>query len=785
MGDEPFFAHSGTPPQTMKEHLENVTEDKARGIGAAVFATGFEYEEEARLAGLLHDVGKYSNLFKLRLENKVSGLDHWSIGAWIALRQYLSVAAALAIQGHHVGLQKGDYPSLYALKPETLAANLPPGKRLTETNVNLLLKRLGADGIHPVSPARGLEPQRSTASAMLDVRMLFSALVDADFLDTERHMKGGGKDAEPVRPAGLALNPQGALKVLEDRLRDLNAAQQSSEDVCSLRDDLCRACAEAADTAGADRLFTLSAPTGSGKTLAMLLFALRQAVARDLRRIVVVLPYLSILDQTVRVYRDLFPKAQFGENYVVEHHSLARGAGGAKAEDKNQDAESESQKRARLLSENWDAPIVITTSVQFLESLFANRPSACRKLHRLARSVVLLDEVQTLPLPLAVPTLQTLSRLAHRYDSSVVFATATQPAFEHLDEHVRRDTDSPGWRPREIVPPGRNLYDDRARRTEVDWSRATTPTDWETVAGWIEKENQALCIVNLKRHALELAKRLKDRDVSDLYHLSTSMCPAHRKKVLDEISGRLKQKLPVRLISTQCVEAGVDVDFPAAFRAFGPLDSIAQAAGRCNRNGELKGADGEPMLGRVVVFLPDEEEKRAYPSGGYRQAADTTRSLLLEKGGSLDIHDPATFAEYFRRLYNIARPEMMSQELNEQITAQDYAQVAALYQVIEDDTVNVLVAYDSAEYERLVEEVKRTGLTRKWVQQARPYTVNLFRKKDGTRPSDFLEAVHLARNGEEAHDWFIYLEPGIVGQPPHYDPDFGLNPPAESGYYAA
>ena len=268
-------------------------------------------------------------------------------------------------------------------------------------------------------------------SAMLDLRMLFSALVDADFLETEAHFEGDASGRRP-RPPGPSLDPERALAVLTRHIDAIAARSSSSPGVAALRADLLRACLEAGSHPTG--LFTLTAPTGSGKTLALLAFALRHAAEHRLRRVIVVIPYLSIIEQTVRVYREVFATqgdSSANGRLVLEDHSLA----GTRPKERARDEDEHTD--ARLLAENWDAPIVVTTSVQCLESLFANRPSACRKLHRLARSVILFDEVQSLPTRLAVPTLAALSRLAHRYGSSVVFSTATQPAFTHLSRCVK------------------------------------------------------------------------------------------------------------------------------------------------------------------------------------------------------------------------------------------------------------------------------------------------------------------------------------------------------------
>jgi CRISPR-associated helicase Cas3 len=528
-----------------------------------------------------------------------------------------------------------------------------------------------------------------------------------------------------------------------------------------LRAELLKACLEMGTAP--QGVFTLTAPTGTGKTLSMLSFALTHAVQHNLRRVIVVVPYLTIIEQTVREYRkslaDIVGPEEI-ERYILEHHSLAgiRGLGG-EGSSNDQDMEDEPRRQARLLTENWDAPIIVTTSVQLLESLFSNRPSACRKLHRLASSVILFDEVQTLPVSVIIPTLATLSRLAERYRTTVVLATATQPAFAHLDTHVKTYCKI-GWQPKEIVHEDMNLFG-RARRTKVEWPDLDRPTSWTEIAQWLGDQNQALCVVNLKKHALRLFGELRENGIEGLFHLSTSMCPAHRQAVLKEVQERLERKEPCRLISTQCVEAGVDLDFPIVYRAFGPLDAIAQAAGRCNRNGSV------PM-GTVRVFLPEEER---YPDGIYQQAASVTRMLLKQRGAQLmDIHNPELFNEYFWELYDVVRPQNRKPELLDAIKGQHFVHVAELYRIIEKDALNVLVPYDLDIFRQLEGEVRQTGLNRKWIAKARPYTIGLYRLKRHDSISTYLVPVPLSR-GESAEDWFIYTKTE------NYHSDTGLVPP--------
>ena len=758
-----YYSHSNNKagkPQTQVEHLGNVANL------AATFAQYFACEDEARFIGLLHDLGKYSPLFQRRLEGAEKHVDHWSPGAWAALKIFHALTAAMAIQGHHIGLQRLDKDSLRDLDPALLSRMHPAGMQLSETDTNHLLALLAQDGftITPPQVANCLT-QREVASTMLDVRMLFSALVDADFLDTEAHFRTEAPGVPYVRPTGPPLDAERALGILLAHMDTLAFTAHASEKVLKVRADLLRACLEGAESPAG--LWTMSAPTGSGKTLAMLAFALRHAITHKLRRIVLVIPYLSIIEQTAKVYRELFTP-HFGEDYILEHHSLA---GTRDIADGDQAQREEQQGRARLLAQNWDAPIIITTSVQLLESLLANRPSACRKLHRLAQSVVIFDEVQTLPVALALPTLATLARLAERYRASVVFSTATQPAFSHLDAQVQPWC-ALGWQPREIVPTSLNLFG-RSHRVEIRWPDTEERQTLMEIAGELALEDQALCIVNLKRHARELVEILENMKVKNVLHLSTSMCPAHRQQTLEQARRRLDLRHPQSclLIATQCIEAGVDIDFPVVYRAFAPLEAIAQAAGRCNRH------DLRPS-GAVRVFRPADPSDRVYPNGAYQQAADITNLLLRERGAdSMDINDPTLFDVYYRKLYDLAQPHLNNKKLLAAMRSRDFVDVAKEYRLIPEGSINILVPCerileprDREVYLRVKEDVLSTGLTADWMRRAQPYTVSLYRPQP--REVIWQSLIPIPINHREvSEEWFIYqnLE--------DYHKILGLTPP--------
>lgn len=739
-------AHSPSPggrEDWVSEHLRDVAER------AAGFAQAFGAGEEARAAGLLHDLGKYGELFQKRLEGKARGVDHWSAGARVAL-EHMKIPGGLgvgwAVWGHHVGLDaKEKLADL--LKAEDLARFVEEryGLRLSERSLDLVAERFQADGLEiPAIETPLVETLANDYPArMLDIRMLFSCLVDADYLETEAHREAEGQEKR-YRPPGPELDAERALEAVLSYISEVERRSVAEAAVKSMRRDLLEACLEAAERpVGA---YTLTAPTGSGKTLSMLAFALKHAALHGLRRVVYVAPYLTILEQTVDVYRKALATAFPGispQVYVLEDHSLARAGKGAKREAVVGDEEG----LGRLLAENWDAPVIVTTSVQFFESLFANRPRQCRKLHRVAKSVILCDEIQTFPTDLIEPTLAALSRLIERYGCTVVFATATQPAFEHLDERVRQDFHR-GWKPAEIVPAELRLFE-RARRVQVEWPEdPLARVGWDVVVEKMRSYPQALCVVNVKRHAIALFDALATQEKEeDVYHLSTNMCPAHRREVLDRVRGRLAEGERCLLVSTQCVEAGVDVDFPVVFRAWGPLEAIAQAAGRCNREGKRE-------TGTVYLFRPPEDGRNPYPDAAYGQAADVAASLL-QRHGTLDIYNPQVFEEYYRQLYRI-KGKLTRDELSEALKLFDFPSVAALYRVIKEDAINVVVPYCLEKFEELCAAAEETGLTRQWVFEARPYAVSIFRPRPQDAAWGLLEPVRVGRTGELSDEWFIY-----------------------------
>lgn len=745
---KPFLAHSENSlkkTETVMEHLQRVAEL------AEAFTAIWGSAWEGRAAGLLHDLGKYGELFQGVLAGTEQKIDHSTPGAHAVLRRYGNpgIAAALAIQGHHGGLQTRIGDLRDSLKMDKPAKD---GRRLASTDVTTLLTRYEADGGVWPPTGESLLPKQGAArlyeATMLDARMLFSALVDADYLATAAHFTEG-PDGYRVREGGPALEPERGLELLTTYIHRVQAdatQRGASAEMLTLRNDLMQACLDAA--ALPSSLFTLTAPTGAGKTLAMMGFALKHALTHGMRSIIVVLPYLSIIDQSAQVYGEVFTAMPRG--YVLQDHSLAGEPGG------HEDCTGFGS--VSLAAQNWDAPIIVTTTVRFFESLFANRPGDCRKLHRLARSVIMFDEAQTMPVGLVVPTLAALSHLQSNYGASVLFSTATQPALEtayaRAEQKKRRSV--AGWRPREVVGNDLQLFD-RARRVQVMWPREITK--WETLADTIAAQKQALVIVNLRRHAADFFGRVREISPKDTYHLSTNMCPAHRLHVLGLVKDRLREGLPCRLISTQCVEAGVDIDFPAVWRALAPLDAIAQAAGRCNREGKL-------AAGTVHVFRPPEEHI-LYPSNDYEHAAVTLSGMLIDRP-ALDLLDPHVVQEYFNKYYEVDKPERkIKDELDNAITALDFQETAKHYRWIDGAGANVLVPYGPQKdiWQNLADQIREEGITAKWLRAARSLAVGV-RGYVQRALSNISEEVK-SRTGEPT-GWYILLQESA------YDPWLGL-----------
>lgn len=580
---------------------------------AARYAAPFGGSDWAEIAGLWHDLGKFRPAFQryirqatgfdaadAHIEGKAGRTSHSTAGALLAKQRFGPAGHVLAylIAGHHAGLY--DWHG-------GLAERLASEQGQSEADESLA-QEIPADLLRPDSVPDLRAVPGGPPGFALWIRMLFSCLVDADFLDTEAFM-------DPRKAALREESPR--VSDLLDRFNRAMAEMAAAAPetlVNRLRADILARCRTmAAETPG---LFSLTVPTGGGKTLSSMAFALEHARRYGKRRIVYVIPYTSIIEQTADVLRGIFGDA------VIEHHSNAE-----------VDPSQETSK-SRLACENWDAAIVVTTNVQFFESLFAARTSRCRKLHNLVDSVVVLDEAQLLPPELLQPILDVLNLLTGHYGVTVVLSTATQPALASREYFDPRQNIRGLQNVREIIADPDDLYRRLKRvqvRLPVDWS---TPSEWAALAQRLGEHDSVLAIVNTRRHARALHRLMPEGTL----HLSALMCGAHRSQVIRDIKARLKAGLPTRVVSTQLVEAGVDLDFPVVYRALAGLDSIAQAAGRCNREGRLD-------LGEVHVFVPPQPA----PAGLLRKGEDACRSVLIGYEG--DPLERSLFGSYFERLY--------------------------------------------------------------------------------------------------------------------------------------
>lgn len=680
-----FYAHTlpGEPPdrwQPLDEHLRGVADRAAENAAA------FGAREWGYVAGLWHDLGKYSQAFQEYLraaggeahQSEVSGrVDHATAGAQHAMATFpiLGHVLAFALAGHHSGLldSQADGPSMLVRLGKQIEPWGAAPKELTDlpqpAPTPHLQRVLGA---------------HDAFSLQFFVRMLFSCLVDADFLDTEAFMSPRRAQERPEWPEGIIGRMTEALAT------HLESLAASDTEVNRQRGRVLDACLNGA--VRSPGFFTLSVPTGGGKTLSSLAFALEHARRHGLSRVVYVVPFTSIIEQNAAVFRHVMrPLVDAGlPDPVLEHHS-------------NLDPDVETT-RSRLATENWDAPLVVTTAVQFYESLFANRTSRCRKLHRLAGAVVIMDEAQSLPVDLLTPCLRALQELVDGYGTTVVLCTATQPAVARRDGfHIGLELTPK----REIVPDPPQLF---AALRRVAMEVAGRLTDEELAESVLAAE-QVLCIVNTRGHARRLWEMLGDNPGH--FHLSGFMCPEHRTSTLDSIRERLDQGLPCRVISTQLVEAGVDIDFPVVYRAMAGLDSLAQAAGRCNRNGRL-------TMGRTVVFESEHESAEAF----LRDMAQVSREILPLHADPLSLEA----VEHYFKLYYWTRSARWDHRniIGEFTMQQDrsmpllfgFARAASRFRIIEDTGRPIIIPW-GAEGQALREELQQAWGGPSWALRRR------------------------------------------------------------------
>lgn len=693
-----FYAHSGNCPdksdwQRLSDHL------RAVGSIAKANARYFGADMLAESAGILHDVGKYSEDFQERLEGG-KRVDHATAGAQIAVTKWghLGKLLAYVVAGHHAGLANGiDLGSDRSSLEDRL-------KKITPKLDEVWMSEIAVPDQLSFPSFKIAENFQGFQIAFL-IRMIFSCLVDADFLDTEDfYLNLEGK----VKKRGGHPSLRQLKDTIDNYLMRLKEKADSdfARSVNEKRQEILDYSREQARLPPG--LFSLTVPTGGGKTLTSMAFALDHAVIHHLRRVIYVIPFTSIIEQNANVFRSVFK--ELGEDIVLEHHSAF--------DDENFKGKDESKDKLRLAMENWDAPIVVTTAVQFFESLFADRTSKCRKLHNISGSVVILDEAQMLPLKLLRPTMAAIDELALNYQCTIVLCTATQPAllspeFVNGFKNVR-----------EIAPNPAQLYMDLDR---VTVRHIGVQTDDQLVKK-INASHQLLVIVNNRRHARALFDLIGEE--SDCFHLTTLMCAAHRRKVLETIRDRLKSGGSCRVISTSLIEAGVDVDFPLVMRAETGLDSVAQAAGRCNREGLRSKQESE-----VLIF--QSPEWKAPPE--LDQFAASMRHVLRNHEG--DLLAPEAIKSYFEDVYWRKGDELDAKKLLK--THRDHYRnlsfpfqtIASEYRIIESFMCPIIVLYDERA-EALVEKLRYTDYVGSIARQSQPYLVQV--------PKQAVDALKLA-----------------------------------------
>lgn len=680
--------------QLIETHLKQVAEK------AGTFARDFKAEDWAYLAGLWHDIGKYSEDFQKRInagadinahiENSKRP-DHSTAGAKHAFKALGEIGKILAyaIAGHHAGLPNGK-----ANEESCLMKRLD--KKVPDHSVypDEILK------IRQLNSPFKLQKSRCGFQMSFFIRMLYSCLVDADFLDTERFVdkeKAAWREGYPT------------LEVLYEKLtKHLEKFADCKGNINQERAKILQHCLDAAEKP--QGLFSLAVPTGGGKTLSSLAFAMKHAIQHGLKRIIYVIPYTSIIEQNAGVFREIL-----GEDAVLEHHS-------------NFEAKEEDQ-RSRLASENWGAPLVVTTNVQFFESLFHNRSSRCRKIHNIVNSVVILDEAQMIPVPLLMPCIEALRELSLSYRTTIVLCTATQPALDKRDNFKGLENIHP------IIPDPPALYK-AFKRVETSYLGELSDDD---IASKLSEYQRVLCVVNTRKHARLLYEKIGKQQGT--YHLSALMCPAHRSEKLQEIRKALDEKKPCRVVSTQLVEAGVDIDFPVVYRSAAGIDSIAQAAGRCNREGRLEKGD-------VFVFTPEE----GLPAGEFRLNAQIAEMVMPHHQDLLSLE---AVREYFERLYWQKGQDQLDKHGILKLLEEDaprgnfpFREVAEKFQLIEDKTESIVIPWDDKAKD-LISSLRHSEYPMSVFRKLQRYTVQAY--------PDVLRSLEIAKVVERVQDQYCVL----------------------------
>lgn len=714
-----YLAHlrqeaSETALQTIEDHL------RASARLAQRFGEAFGSGPQAAYCASLHDIGKYSDAFQSRIRGSGVRTDHSTAGAQQAAQlPGMGKLFAYCIAGHHGGLPSGGDNSDTQAEA-TLCGRL---KRKVEA-YDAFLAQHSLPPRPPVPPLKPLGKYGFTLSFY--TRMLYSCVVDADFLDTESFMHGSAGRGGFESLSALA-------RKLEIRLAGFDQAKEGaagkSKEINGKRSEILRECIDAAQLARG--LYSLTVPTGGGKTFSSLAFALWHALKNGMDRVIYVIPYTSIIEQNA----EEFAKCLGAQN-VLQHHSNF-----------NFSAEDDEGilHRQKLAAENWDAPLIVTTNVQFFESLFAHKPSRCRKLHNIANSVIIFDEAQMFPTPFLQPCIRAISELVYNYQCTAVLCSATQPVLQFPKETPIR----------EICRDAAALYP-CFKRTRMVYRGVLSD---EPLSQELSEQQQALCIVNTRKHARALYRMIAG---GGAFHLSTLMCPKHREEVISEIKRRLLAGEPCRVIATRLIEAGVDVDFPVVYRALAGVDSLVQSAGRCNREGKRPLCD-------VHVFIPEDEDFQRLPHS-MRRPIEVARGILPRFP---DLLAPDAIRAYFEELYSAQGQKGLDMqaivqqlESGAQDMAFDFPEIAREFRLIDCESVPVLIPF--GEGGKWISILREKGPDRELMRALQPFTVSVY-------PNE-VQALDSA--GMLEHVW----ETAVLVQEEQYDAHIGLSIPEGAGY---
>lgn len=664
-----FLAHISDDgrKQTVQEHLEGTARL------CSEFAAAFDAAEQGYLAGISHDIGKYTEAFQRRLRGGPK-VDHATAGAMECAKAGFGQAAVCVI-GHHSGLpdmgnERTDQPgdaTFYGRIKKGLMGGIEPYK---DNWPGKLPKTAPA-------PASA----RSGFSGAAWTRMLYSCLVDADYLDTERFMQ----------PYKLSRGGYDGMERLLGKLeKHIEKWANPENEMNKYRWEILSECLRCGEKPKG--IYTLTVPTGGGKTVSSMAFALRHAVAHGMKHIIYVIPYTSIIEQNAAVFKEIL-----GEDNVLEHHS------GKLYE--LEDASSPAQYRLAMATENWDMPVIVTTAVQFFESFYSNRSSKCRKLHSLANSVIIFDEAQMLPTCHLQPCVGAIAELVRHFGATAVLCTATQPVLGDIFKRFGWSENIP-----ELCPGTQALYE-KFRRVSF---RNAGGLSNEMLAGELKNSRQVLCIVNSRRAAQEIYDMLPKEGA---YHLSTLMYPAHRQRVLNEIRQRLKEGAVCRVLSTSLIEAGVDVDFPTVYREMAGLDSILQAAGRCNREGRRSSAES------IVAIFESEYTSPLLIKNNIGAANEAL-------AGGADPALPETITKYFSSLRDIIGDGTDKAEVVKKFERgisgcmMPFDSVAQGFHMIDNNTKTVYIPLE--EGAAIAEKLKSGFATREVYRKAGRYGVNAY-----------------------------------------------------------